>query len=195
MAHGPETDELMERIATMEDNTLDVGWLDITSLPDLPADLCVLICSGTRITSLPTLPASLLVLHCDQTPITELPELPPRLEQLYCYKTAITTLPDLPATLEVLWCYSIPITVLPDLPELLQLYCMDTPLLLQKGEYEPIEQYALRWRVWREEELVSKKRMQERARKLKEDLVAEVWSPRRVENLLENYGFDVIEGM
>jgi len=62
--------------------------------------------------------------------------------------------------------------------------CSNTPLILQREEPESIPDYNLRWRAWREEE-ASKKRTQEKARILKEEIVMEAWHPDRVEKWLD----------
>jgi hypothetical protein len=66
--------------------------------------------------------------------------------------------------------------------------CHNTPLILQFGEGERIQSYTRRWNTWK-----SKIRCQERCKQIKEDLVAAVWHPRRVERLIETYGLEVLE--
>ncbi len=61
----------------------------------------------------------------------------------------------------------------------------ETPLLLQRNKNETIEDYVERW-----DEL---KRSQARCSITKEELMATVWHPRRVERLLETYGWDALE--
>lgn len=201
MAHGPDTDELLRRMADLQNNTLDIHNLNITSLPILPSslerlhcsqtpitslpmlpsDLTELYCWNTPITSLPPLPSSLKILSCRNTQITSLPILPSNLKRLYCSHTPITSLPILPSGLEELWCWNTQITSLPELPSSLkELYCSNTPLLLQRGENESIKDYNARWRVLREE-LASKNRCQERCQIIKEELIMEVMHPRRID--------------
>ena len=189
MAHGPDTEELLKRVADCTD-TLNVVGLEITSLPSLPSTLLKLFCSFTQIIELPALPSRLQTLVCCATQITKLSELPPRLQELSCHNTQITELPELPPTLYYVDCHNTQITELPELPP--TLYCLEyssTPLLLQREEEESISDYNLRWRVWREER-DSKKRIQEKTRLLKEEIAMAVWHPRKVARLLE-FGVDL----
>ena len=142
MAHGPDTEELLRRIATynslpmrllrylnLRKNILDVSVLRITSLPTLPPGLQNLECKYTHLTSLPDLPVGLQRLYCYGTQITCLPALPVGLQKLLCFNTPITSLPKLPHTLQELICYNTQITSLPELPAGLRyLSCWDTPL-------------------------------------------------------------------
>jgi hypothetical protein len=173
MAHGPDTKKLFRRIKGLQNNTLDTHNLNITSLPILPLGLKILDCSFANISSLPILPSGLEELWCYNTPLTSLPELPSSLEVLLCHNTLISSLPELPSSLK-------------------ELYCWNTPLLLQRGENESIKDYNARWRVLREE-LASKDRCQERCRQIKDDLIAEVMHPRRIERLLEMGGWEALE--
>ncbi len=146
MAHGPDTEELLRRIANAT-TQLNISILNITSLPKLPDGLEILHCHNTRITSLPNLPARLQELDCHDTQITSLPKLPDGLRELdcsytqitslpklpdglrnlYCLDTRITSLPELPRGLDLLDCQGTQITSLPKLPDGLRiLYCLDT---------------------------------------------------------------------
>ena len=209
MAYGPDTDEMLKRIADCGDE-LTVSRLQITTLPSLPTSLRKLFCINTTLTSLPELPSTLQVLYCTNTPITELPSLPPTLQKLHCHTTQITSLPPLPANLNYIDCSITQITTLPSLPpklrylacietqikilselpsSLRELYCQNTPLLVQRKEGESIADYDRRWREWREEQ-ASKKRIQEKTRLLKEEIAMAVWHPRKVMRLLE-FGVDL----
>lgn len=162
----------------------------ITSLPVLPEGLQSLFFCDKKIDSLPKLPTGLKYLYCHNTLLRYLPELPIGLLFLDCNNTLLTSLPQLPESLVGLYIYQTQITILPELPKsLMALYCVQTPLLLQyeKGN-ETITDYNLRWRAWREEQ-ASKKRIQEKNRILKEDLMVEAWKPERFEKWLEA-GFD-----
>ena len=163
MAHGPDTDILLERIANVRTR---------------------LIVSSLNITYLPTLPSRIRSLNCCNTPLTSLPKLPPGLQEIYCHHTPLKSLPTLPAGLQRLWCFHTQITVLPELPPgLKRLSCSNTPLVLQRNEDESIVDYNLRWRVWRkeQEELESKQRIQATTRHLKEEIIASAWHPDRFE--------------
>ena len=136
--------------------------------------------SGFRVDSLPPFHRNLKYINCSGTQISELPELPPNLQILDIENTQITVLPRLPRTLK-------------------SLRCANTNLLLQRKEDESIESYRLRWEEWwareelRIEELNSKNRIQDRCRELKENLMMEVWHPRRVEKWLEVGGFELLD--
>lgn len=216
MAHGPDTEELLRRIANIQNGQLTVNGLNITSLPPLPSDLKILKCSHTRITSIPELPFGFEALNCFSTPITSLPELPstleglncagtqitslpdslpPNLEELYCDYTEVTTLPKLPPTLKYLSCNYTQITVLPELPSNLQAFaCHHTPLIIPKRDGEKYAGYNARWNEWREEQ-ASKKRCQERSKAIHEELVAAAWAPSRVEKWIEIGGFDLLDSL
>ena len=64
MAHGPDTVKLLSRISAIDDGTLDVSWLKITSLPELPETLTRLYCYNTQLSVLPKLPETLTYLDC-----------------------------------------------------------------------------------------------------------------------------------
>jgi len=100
--------------------TMDIHDPYITLLPELPAGLTMLNCTGcTSLTNLPELPVGLTALYCsDCTSLTNLPELPAGLNELDCsYCTSLTSLPELPAGLTELHCYHCTsLTTLPELP-------------------------------------------------------------------------------
>lgn len=201
MAHGVDTDELLRRIANIQDGILNLNGLNITSLPELPHNLITLICYDCPLRNLPDLPSELINLACHRTNITTLPNLPSKLKHLVCAQTNLTSLPDLPSGLVALQCNNTQITVLPELPSSLTcLWCVDTPLILERRIseayiYESIPEYSARWKLWREEQEASKKRCQERTEAVKEDLIASVWHPRRVEKWLEVGGFELLEAL
>ena len=145
-AYGPDTEELLRRIAACKDKwyefgkstTLNVSFLQIRSLPPLPRYLEFLICYETPLEELPDLPEGLLTLQCDMTQLRrlpklpvclktlicsnirtlqELPALPQGLEVLECCLTGIGELPPLPSSLKTLYCNFTQITDLPDLPK------------------------------------------------------------------------------
>lgn len=136
--------------------------------------------SGLRIDSLPPLHRNLKYINCSGTQISALPELPANLQILDIENTQITVLPRLPRTLK-------------------SLRCENTMLLLQREEDESIDSYRLRWEAWwmkeerRIEEVNSKNRIQDRCRELKEDLMIEVWHPRRIEKWLKDGGFELLD--
>lgn len=211
--HGPDTDELHERIA-WRNNWLNLSTLNLTSIPPLYDGLLDFRCVNTQLTHLSELPRGLQQLHCRDNPhLIELPELPEGLQLLQCSNTALTHLPALPESLKVLYCYNTPLVDLPTLPEGLEiLYCSNTPLthlpelprlrslvcdncpnlVIQRLRNESISDYKARWKVWREEEK-SRLRIQERNEIFKEDMIAEFWKPERVEKMLETGGWNLID--
>ena len=174
MAHGPDTDELLRRVADAT-TRLDVSGLNITSLPDLPSDLKRLDCNNTQLTSLPTLPSSLVWLICSYTSITSLPTLPSGLIYLDCYFTNITSLPTLPSSL-------------------IYLYCFYNSLRIYQNKNESIHDYEQRWKPIREED-ASKKRCQDRCFAIRNELMAAAWDPKRVEKWLEIGGFELYDSL
>jgi hypothetical protein len=196
MSHGLDTDELMCYIEESYDsNLLDISGLIITSLPLLPEGLEELWCNDTQITELPPLPNGLQVLLCSNTHLKSLPSLPDELQEIKCFNTPLTSLPPLPKWLHTLNCTSTQLTSLPPLPDSLkELYCADTQLP-QRNNNENMKDYILRFRSWQELE-ASRNRVQERARNIKEELVAAVWHPKRVQRIIdlcgEDYDFEML---
>ena len=76
-----------ERVRNWTSGLLDLSWLGLTDLPELPAGLTKLWCHNNLLTKLPeTLPAGLQELHCYKNHLTTLPDtLPVGLRELYCY--------------------------------------------------------------------------------------------------------------
>lgn len=125
MAHGPNTDEALRRIARSRGRFIDLSGLRLTSLPDLPAGIVRLNINSNRLTVLPALPVSLHILQCEENLLTTLPDLPPNLDSLFCARNRrMTVLPTLPNTLSLLSCSYCSLTELPALPPtLLRLDC------------------------------------------------------------------------
>ncbi len=110
------------------DDILDLSFLRLTSLPDLPSSLKILYCYNNQLTSLPDLPSSLKILICDNNKITNLPNLPSSLQKLSCSNNYLTSLPDLPS-LQKLSCSNNKLTDLPNLPSSLKiLHCNENYL-------------------------------------------------------------------
>lgn len=187
LTHGPNTSILLERIAECIDSgvtTLNLAFLDITSLPPLPEHIFCLNCYNTNLTVLPSLHEGLVVLNCGNTKLTSLPALPDTLSTLNCAHTFITSLPRLPKYLMVLWCNDTLLRTLPHIPvSISYFFCYNSPLILKRGDGESIPDYNLRWRAWEEKE--SRERIQEKARMLKEEIMIQAWHPDRVEKWLE----------
>jgi hypothetical protein len=215
MAHGPDTEILLLRMSVVRDGCLNLTRLDITSLPELPSHLEYLWCNNTQLTSLPLLPSGLKFLHCEDTPIRILPELPSGLTHLYCRNTNLTELPTLPHTLWVLSCKNTTLHKIPMIPKsvywlecsyvqlmslpefptsLTSLYCTDAPSPLDYKTTETIRDFIERMQMWKED-YDSKKRCNKRSSVIKEDLIAEVFHPRRIQKLIEAEGIDILESM
>jgi Leucine-rich repeat (LRR) protein len=111
-------------------------------------------CSRTPLTSLPKLPVELESLRCSDTQITSLPELPVGLKALSCSNTQITEFPELPVGLKELYCWNIP--PITDVYSLLDRLSGEkkveqlSTLILKRKDDETIQDYNLRWRVWRD---------------------------------------------
>ena len=98
MAHGPDTDELLKRIAEMVNGELDVSCLNIISLQVvLTPGLKDLNCSSTKIQELPELPEGLEFLDVSYCPIKKLPRLPESLIDLDISDSGVEKFTNLPA--------------------------------------------------------------------------------------------------
>ena len=138
MAHGPDTVKLLSRISAIDDGTLDVSWLKITSLPELPETLTRLYCYNTQLSVLPELPETLTYLDCRSTQLSVLPKLPEALTYLSCGNTQLSVLPKLPETLTYL-------------------DCSNTHLKLLRNDGESIADYNKRWDDWSAEQACIKR--------------------------------------
>ena len=86
--------------------TLDLTYLTVIELPELPNDIIKLYCYNNKLTKLPELPDSLKVISCGNNKLTKFPKLPKGLEQLYCFVNKLTELPELPESLFHLSCWN-----------------------------------------------------------------------------------------
>jgi hypothetical protein len=114
-----------------------------------------------------------------------LPNLPKGIRHLYCSYTNITELPLLPDSLIHISCASIKIAEFPPLPDKLEYINYSYKDLPLKKTGEAYQDYIPRIRIWQE-----MTRTKKRAREIKEELVAAVWHPRRVQRLLDLCGED-----
>ena len=149
---------------------------------------------NSKIRVLPPLPSEMRELIYRNIILTELPSLPSRLKSIICEYTDIKTLPPLPSGLKRLICRNCPnLRELPPLPSgLVSIWCEGCPnLAVPLYSYERIQDYRDRWTAWREEQ--SKKRCQDRNAVVKEDLIATFWHPSRVEKMLEQGGWDLVD--
>jgi Leucine-rich repeat (LRR) protein len=178
MAHGPDTEELLKRINSLNkyrwiknikkyECQLILNGLNITSIPKLPSNIQYLVCSNTPITELPELPPNLIGLECDNTLITSLPKLPPNLVLLSCSHTKLTELPELPKTLEGLYC---PFRAFSIKNENKYFHKDNENIYIY--EADNIKEYYQRWK---EEQI--KNRCQERCAIIKKELILKIWHP------------------
>ena len=215
MAHGPDTDILARRFSESYYGRLDLSYLRITSIPELPATVRVLSCHHTDIISipklpdtlnelncmdnknlicLPDLPDGLVYLECDNNPkLTSLPKLPRWLRFLSVNNTALESLPDLPEYLSHLSCNSTKITEIPPIPEDLWIFSLVNcaNLIIQREPGDSLLDYNERWNDYREDQ--SRMRCQDRNQVIKEDLIAEFWNPSRVEKMLKQGRWDLVD--
>ena len=192
MSYGPNTDELLKRIAEIRNGCLCVSHLQLTGLPELPDDITFLNCCwNPDLKELPKLPKNLKYLVCCYTAISSLPTLPKTLVSLYCENTPLTFLPELPPNLYSLLCKNTQIEALPEFPYSLKFregeanldfsYTPAARLYYEPGVYG--NQILRKWRQhWRKE---SEKRVQERCSKIKRELMETVWHPARLTKLLD----------
>ncbi|NBT49306.1 MAG: hypothetical protein EBT07_16095, partial [Actinobacteria bacterium] len=88
-----------ERIREWTSGPLDLTHMGLMELPELPAGITGLNCSGNELLKLPdALPAGLEWLQCSNNHLYSLPEtLPAGLTELYCSgNQGLTELPELP---------------------------------------------------------------------------------------------------
>jgi E3 ubiquitin-protein ligase SspH2 len=94
----------IERYLSSGGKTLNLSYLNLTELPELPKGLEKLYCDNNNLNQLPELPEGLKYLFCNNNKLTHLPELPKGLKVLYCWNNKINELPELPEGLEYLNC-------------------------------------------------------------------------------------------
>lgn len=112
-----------------QSGSLDVSYMGIFRLPDIPDSIDDLSCEYNRLTCLPALPDSIATLWCDNNLLTSLPKLPASLTYLSCVGNRLTCLPELPTTLKYLSCDENFLTSLPNLPpSLVMLSCEENSL-------------------------------------------------------------------
>ena len=77
-------DIAIHRVKQWTSGTLDLSFLELTELPELPNTLTQLYCHNNNLTKLPELPKTLTTLYCFNNNLTELPKLPKTLRFLSC---------------------------------------------------------------------------------------------------------------
>ena len=141
MSYGPDTDKLLallkkynsfpERLRRKMGKPGELMLFELTlhSLPPLPSDLKLLVCSPHQ-TTIPELPEGLTQFGCAGCKkISSLPTLPPRLEMLNCVGSSLSSIPSLPPSLQYLDCTRCPLSSIPSLPQSLRhLDCSCTKL-------------------------------------------------------------------
>lgn len=98
-------------------STLNVSNNHLSAIPDLPKGLRALTCAGNTLASLPVLPVSMRYLTCTNNGLRSLPALPESLRMLICSDNPLSALPGLPGSLCSLYCSGCKLETLPDLPE------------------------------------------------------------------------------
>jgi Leucine-rich repeat (LRR) protein len=196
--HGPDTEYLLWKLQNYKINSniypLVLSNLKITSIPYIPNGVEQLFCCNTLLTELPYLPTSLKLLACNNSPITKLPILPPKLEHLSCSDTKITVLPRLPQTLKELSFSGTAVRRIPNFPpDIFYIYCTYCPLIIKKQNNETLKDFINRWLKWIDEEdmFESMIRTYDRTDVLKDSLLAEVYSPRRIERFRQLAGAEM----
>ena len=118
LIHGPDTKELLLRIAGMNwHGELDVSNLNITSFPENPVKRIGMVQAIRSDRDLPNiLPNTIHSLWLEGYN-GKTPNLPPQLQQLWYFKCRATVMPNLPEGLTSLDCSETQITELPKLPD------------------------------------------------------------------------------
>ena len=176
-------EQATKRVRNWTSGLLDLSWLGLTELPELPAGLTKLWCHNNLLTTLPeTLPAGLTQLYCFHNLLTRLPDtLPAGLTQLYCFHNLLTTLPEtLPAGIRELHCDYNQLTTLPQtLPAVLTRFTCSNNNFPDIEDDESIPDYVAR--VNAIAEAASQERIVQRCALVFEELAKKVWHPSRVE--------------
>jgi Leucine-rich repeat (LRR) protein len=159
---------------------LDISSTSITELPALPDSLKSLILNDTHVCKLPPLPNGLQELSIQSSKITTLPyPLPESLVILTCSDTNISYLPQFPKSLKTLYATFVPLEDFPETPpgqlSYVLLHSYDIPV---KAHNEEVDTHLQRVRDALE--LKKKKRMVQRCKQIKEELMAVTWHTDRV---------------
>ena len=171
---------------------LDIGGTLIQRLPNMPCGLKILDAAGSCLTHLWRLYTGIHHVNISRTHIRKfIGVLPDTLRVLNISGTNIGSLPNLPRRLEILDAVRTPLKTLPEFPFSLRIIHVNgcKELLLQRAEltdefgnimFESIYDYGLRWSDWHEEQR-RRGRYTNRMNIFSEDLIAECWSPKRME--------------
>jgi hypothetical protein len=190
------SDSPLEELPPLPDSLIQLNCelTQIKTLPALPPNLKGIKASASMLEVLPPLPPELVVLEVHETPLKELPRLPFYLHTLYCQHTRLTRFPYLlPERLYMLYCdteffadlYEIPIHL-----EHLKVYDYKNSSMPLTSSYHELTEFVEAVNLKR-----AKQRFTNRCLTIKEELIAEVWKPSRVEKLLENGGWTTLDSM
>lgn len=176
----------------------------LTRLNMLPPFLVILECSSNQLTELPPLPHTLEHLLCSFNQLTSLPRLPKKINCLCCSSNPLASLPYLPSSMEYLSCSHTQLTVLPDLPEsLMDISCDDNLYPSERWNEEGECGYPYceivddddpycepDQHIYCLKKIVECKRIQQRCKIIKEEIMMKAWHPSRMMRLIE-MGMDV----
>ena len=98
-------DKALHRISILgSSKALDLSYLDLDELPELPTNLLYLDCSYNKLAVLPILPSNLKFLACSHNKLINLNNIPFSLKALHCEYNQIKDLPLLSENLSILHC-------------------------------------------------------------------------------------------
>jgi hypothetical protein len=98
--HEKILEERLEEIRNTPKKTLDLTWLDLTELPEIPEKVKRLYCGSNPITKIGKLPKGLKVLNCSDSFITKFENIPDSVREVICSKTYIESFDGLPDSVE-----------------------------------------------------------------------------------------------
>lgn len=110
VGEGEQRDIAVERLyacLSNQESILDLGELNLRTLPLLPACVSTLNVSNNHLSALPDLPKGLRALTCAGNTLASLPVLPPTLQTLDCSQNTLSELQNGPPALTALNCSKI----------------------------------------------------------------------------------------
>ena len=114
--------DINERIeASKLSGTLNISYMELEQLPELPENLSTLLCHGNNLTAIHSLPPRLNILGCCSNKLKWLPDLPDTLEYILCNGNQLERLPAIPKGMKRLLCHDNHLTSLPTLPDSLEI--------------------------------------------------------------------------
>ena len=178
---------------------LNLSFMGLTSLPEIPSTVIHFDCSDNKLTELPSLDkyVNLKILYCAHNELTSLPSLDKcvKLEGFNCSNNKLTSLPSLDncVNLRRIYCERNLITSLPSIDKCRRLDILDcykNPLeipMLMNEQDKPHDYFKRREIVENE---MSRDRIVSRARFIYQELISVVWHPSQVEKWIALYGID-----